>query len=264
MIYDGYVYMWFDTKADFSYIGGHFGKVEDSYICSSKTMLRAFKIRPETFQMKVLEYVQGSKVDLRNAEQRWLDTIDQSEFMTSENIKNGTCRYYNVKPTAAGGNGNANKGNTKLGGHNKGITNEHRKLREEGLLCFLTDKPKIPVKKVSKQKIAKVSKFKRAVRSYPLITKCCTNCGTNYDTKTGPNEKKFCSRSCAGSVNSKRMWAEGKATKNPGRPAWNKGLSNPISSENGRKSAKKQSETVTGRRKTVREDGTWFWSYPEK
>jgi len=49
-----------------------------------------------------------------------------------------------------------------------------------------------------------------------------------------------------------------------GTPAWNKGKPNPTSSDNGKNGAVKQSETVTGRRKKYREDGTWFWEYPKK
>lgn len=44
----------------------------------------------------------------------------------------------------------------------------------------------------------------------------------------------------------------------------NKGKSIPIAAENGRKSAQKQSLTVTGRRRSYREDGSWYWSYPNE
>ena len=53
-IYTGYVYIWYDTKAKFFYVGGHYGKVNDSYICSNEMMKRAYKKRPETFKFKVL------------------------------------------------------------------------------------------------------------------------------------------------------------------------------------------------------------------
>jgi hypothetical protein len=46
-----------------------------------------------------------------------------------------------------------------------------------------------------------------------------------------------------------------------GRKAWNKGLLNPTAAENGRKSADKQSKTVTGRRIIVR-NGNRVWAYP--
>lgn len=38
MNYTGYVYLWYDTRAKLFYLGGHLGRVEDSYVCSSGTM----------------------------------------------------------------------------------------------------------------------------------------------------------------------------------------------------------------------------------
>jgi len=131
-IYTGYIYLWYDTKAKFFYLGGHKGLVKDRYVCSSKTMLRAYNKRPETFTFKVLEYVNGSVKDLREAEQRWLDKIDDSELMTSENVQNNTCRYYNVKKNAVGGNGSANKGKSHKA-WNKGLTakDDPRMIRKD-------------------------------------------------------------------------------------------------------------------------------------
>ena len=109
-IYTGYVYLWYDTKAKFFYLGGHKGKVEDSYICSNTMMLRAYKKRPETFKLRILEYVYGDNIDLRKAEQHWLNMIKDEELYWTPNIYNNTVKYYNQKKHAAGGNGSANKG----------------------------------------------------------------------------------------------------------------------------------------------------------
>jgi hypothetical protein len=84
--YTGYVYLWFDTKAKFFYLGGHKGKVEDSYICSNAMMLRAYKNRPETFKLRILEYVYGDNIDLRKAEQRWLNLIKDTVLAGEEVI----------------------------------------------------------------------------------------------------------------------------------------------------------------------------------
>lgn len=73
-------------------------------------MLRAYKKRPETFKIRILEYINGSLNDLRVAEQRWLDMIKDSELYWTTNIYNKTVKYYNQKKQSAGGNGNANKG----------------------------------------------------------------------------------------------------------------------------------------------------------
>lgn len=119
--YTGYVYLWYDTKAKFFYIGGHYGKVEDSYVCSNKPMKRAYKLRPETFKMRVLEYITGDTKSLRKVEQYWLNMIKDNELMISENVQKGTCRYYNVKKNSTGGNGKGtNKGKSSIGGWNKG------------------------------------------------------------------------------------------------------------------------------------------------
>jgi len=48
-----------------------------------------------------------------------------------------------------------------------------------------------------------------------------------------------------------------------GKPAWNKGLSNSVAAENGRKSAEKLSETVRGRRIQVI-DGKRKWVYRDE
>ena len=112
-IYTGYIYLWYDSKAKLYYLGGHKGKVEDSYVCSNAMMRRAYAKRPETFRFKVLEYVFGDITALRQAEQRWLDKIKDEELYWTPNIYNKTVRYYNQKKISAGGNGTANKGKVR-------------------------------------------------------------------------------------------------------------------------------------------------------
>lgn len=130
LIYTGYIYIWYDTRAKLFYIGGHKGRVEDSYICSSKMMLRAYKKRPDTFRFRVLQYTYGSKENLREAEKYWLDKIKDHELYWTPNIKNKSVRYYNQKKHSSGGNGQANKGKKTIGGHNKGKPmSEEQKLK---------------------------------------------------------------------------------------------------------------------------------------
>lgn len=120
-IYSGYIYLWYDTKAKLFYLGGHKGKVEDSYICSNKMMLKAYKKRPETFKIKILEYVYGDNSSLRKTEQKWLNMIKEEELYWTPNIYNKSVKYYNQKRNSSGGNGSANKGNSNIGGWNKGL-----------------------------------------------------------------------------------------------------------------------------------------------
>jgi hypothetical protein len=98
------------------------------------------------------------------------------------------------------------------------------------------------------------------------------------------NKKSFCSRSCSVIFSNKNRIRNPTEKSNinkksteksninkkphpwtlPGRKAWNKGLSNPTAAENGRKSATKQSATVTGRKRKYLPDGSWTWQYPKK
>ncbi len=119
--YIAYIYLWYDTKSKFFYLGGHKGQVKDSYICSSKSMKRAFNKRPSTFRFRVLEYITvNDNKHIRQREQFWLNQIKDTELMTTENVKNKTCRYYNVKKISSGGNGKGtNTGNKNIGGHQR-------------------------------------------------------------------------------------------------------------------------------------------------
>lgn len=121
-IYTGYVYIWYDTKAKFFYVGGHHGKVEDSYICSNEMMKHAYKKRPETFKFRILEYVYSGTKSLRETEQKWLNMIRDEELYWTPNIYNKTTKYYNKKKHAAGGNGiGTNKGKSHTA-WNKGMS----------------------------------------------------------------------------------------------------------------------------------------------
>lgn len=84
-------------------------------------MKRAYLKRPETFKFRVLEYVYSGKQALREAEQNWLDKIKDEELYWTPNIYNKSVKYYNKKKHSAGGNGSANKGNSNIGGWNRGL-----------------------------------------------------------------------------------------------------------------------------------------------
>ena len=251
--YTGYVYLWYDTVSKFFYVGGHYGKVEDSYICSNRTMKRAYKLRPQTFRFRVLEYVNSDTKMLRASEQRWLDMIKARELMISDNVQNGTCRYYNVKKTAYGGSHKGHKKNRNKPAWNKGITSDMLQLRQTGLFCLLSDKSKntsTPYTNNTKRKKKWIRKTQ-----FKITCKVC-----HSEFLSNRKERSVCSLSCV----SKIAWINGTAKPGfvKGNPAWNKGLSNPLAAENGRKSAEKQSKTVTGRRRKYKGDGSWIWEYP--
>jgi hypothetical protein len=255
-IYTGYVYLWFDTKSKFYYLGGHQGLVEDAYVCSNNMMLRAYRKRPDTFKFRVLEYVDGGLDDLRNAEQRWLSMIKDTELYWTPNIQNKTVRYYNQKKLSRGGSCKGHPKNRTKPAWNKGYSKVEVELRKNGLLSFIPlDRP------ITKKKRNNITKRVRNLKKVKLLlTKQCSACSAEFNTYK--EKQKTCSKACSGKI----AWIRGTAV--PGfkksGAAWNKGLPNPNSAVNGRKGREKQSQTVTGRKLMSRKDGTKYWVYPDK
>ena len=161
------------------YVGGHFGSVGDSYIGSNKWLQDAYRKRPEDFKMRVLEYVQGDTKALRKAEQRWLDMIKDPELSISKNVIEGCNRYFNMKKNAAGGNGSANKGNSNIGGWNRGKIGIQPHSEET--------KKKMSV---SAKKRWKENPPPRGKKEIPI--KECPRCQIKFQKKSI-----YCSRSCA-------------------------------------------------------------------
>ena len=114
MQYNGYVYIYYDTIEKLFYVGGHYGKVTDKYTCSSTMLKGILYRRPETVKFRVLQYINGTVKELRDAEQYWLNLIHFEELYLGK-----VPRYFNVKNISSGGNGSANKGNKNIGGHNR-------------------------------------------------------------------------------------------------------------------------------------------------
>jgi hypothetical protein len=118
-----------------------------------------------------------------------------------------------------------------------------------------------------------LSEYNKKTKSKPKESRQyqCTECSrffTKLEFCHHPiKENPFCSQGCAASSNGRASSLRRKGTVMPhlhGRKTWNKGLPNPISAENGKKSAAKQSATVKGRTRLYREDGSWTWQYPNK
>lgn len=89
----GFVYIWYDKKHKRFYIGCHWGKEDDGYVCSSPWMRQAFRLRPHDFKRRIIKNNIKTREELFNEEQRWLNMIKLSEI--SPNTK--TPRYYNLK-----------------------------------------------------------------------------------------------------------------------------------------------------------------------
>lgn len=84
----GFVYIWYDRKHKRFYIGCHWGKETDGYICSSPWMKQAHKRRPEDFKRRIIKRVYTSRQDLFLEENRWLQMIKPSEMKS---------KYYNLR-----------------------------------------------------------------------------------------------------------------------------------------------------------------------
>jgi hypothetical protein len=76
----GFVYIWFDRKHIRYYIGCHWGREDDGYICSSPWMKQAFKHRPQDFKRKIISKVTTNKRDLLDEEYKWLSLIKDEEL----------------------------------------------------------------------------------------------------------------------------------------------------------------------------------------
>ena len=87
MVKHGFVYIWFDRKHERYYVGCRWGHENDSYICSSRWMRKAFKRRPEDFKRRIIKTNIQSRKELYEEEQRYLDMIKPEEIKT---------RYYNL------------------------------------------------------------------------------------------------------------------------------------------------------------------------
>lgn len=119
----GFVYIWMDTLKKRYYIGSHYGAPSDSYICSNKWMISAYKKRPFSFKRRILwKLAVQDKKALLKEEQRWLDMIKDRELATSSSVTARKNRYYNMKKHAAGGNGSANLGKSKPRRDDKAFT----------------------------------------------------------------------------------------------------------------------------------------------
>lgn len=90
----GFVYMWYDKRDKRFYLGSHFGNEKDSYRGSGIYFIRVFNKRPNDFKRRIIQTIIGSKQEVMQAEQKWLDLIPTHQLGK---------RYYNLKKYASGG-----------------------------------------------------------------------------------------------------------------------------------------------------------------
>ncbi len=90
----GFIYLRRDSKHKKFYIGSHWGKKNDGYICSSTNMRENYKNRKSNFKRRILKKVYTNRQELLVEEQRWLDMIKPEEF---------GIKYYNISRKAGQG-----------------------------------------------------------------------------------------------------------------------------------------------------------------
>lgn len=76
----GFVYLWYDKKHKRYYVGCHWGKIEDKYICSSNWMRDAYKRRPNDFKRRILKTDINNIKEMFNEEAKILSYIKQEEL----------------------------------------------------------------------------------------------------------------------------------------------------------------------------------------
>jgi uncharacterized membrane protein len=91
----GFVYRWYDKKHDRYYIGAHWGTEDDGYVCSSKWMMNAYRIRSQDFTREILEKVYTSKKDTFIIEGKYLALIKDKELgIKYYNLRNQVFEYW--------------------------------------------------------------------------------------------------------------------------------------------------------------------------
>jgi hypothetical protein len=88
----GFIYIWFDRKYARYYLGAHWGREDDGYICSSPWMKRSYRKRPNDFRRRVIKSNIKSRDDMYAIEMKYLGMIKESEIKPY----NLNPRYYNL------------------------------------------------------------------------------------------------------------------------------------------------------------------------
>lgn len=83
----GFVYIWYDRKYKRYYIGCHWGREDDGYICSSTWMRNSFNRRKEDFKRRIITKT-SIREELFELEDSYLNLIKNEEFGT---------KYYNLQ-----------------------------------------------------------------------------------------------------------------------------------------------------------------------
>lgn len=110
----GFVYLWYDKKHKRFYIGSHWGTEEDGYICSSKWMKQAYRIRPTDFKRRIIKRIYSTRKELLETEAQFISRIKPEEIKKKYyNLCTGSTMHWSATPNAksiAKKSGDARKG----------------------------------------------------------------------------------------------------------------------------------------------------------
>jgi hypothetical protein len=81
-----FLYCWINTENNKLYVGSHVGHIDDGYVCSSKIMLKEYKVNPEAFTRQILAH--GDEKDIRSLETAVLKSANASDSDNFYNLNN--------------------------------------------------------------------------------------------------------------------------------------------------------------------------------
>lgn len=95
----GFVYLWRDRKHKRYYVGSHWGRTIDSYICSSTWMRNSYKRRPKDFTRKIIKNNILTRKDTFLVEEKYLKMIKDEELGKKYyNLCNKIKGHYSLYP----------------------------------------------------------------------------------------------------------------------------------------------------------------------
>lgn len=99
MGYTGFIYEWTHTASGMKYLGSHKGTIDDGYTGSGKRFLNAVKkYGIDAFSRSIIEYVVDEN-----------DIFTREQYYLTERKCASSKQYYNISPTACGGDTGAGK-----------------------------------------------------------------------------------------------------------------------------------------------------------
>lgn len=145
-----FVYCWTDHKTNKLYIGSHKGTENDGYICSSKSMLKEYNVRPTDFTRQII--ATGNLKDIRKLESKLLKAVNArlNEDFYNKHENDG---FY-FEGWKKGEFSDEHRKNMSIAAKNRKRTKEHLQKLHEGRKKSKNSKSHIQsIKKAYKERI---------------------------------------------------------------------------------------------------------------